>query len=55
MIMAPESGILQWEKSATGWVKCNVDVAFIIGSGATSLRLCFHDSNGQFMIAMTQW
>ncbi|PNY08140.1 BZIP-like protein [Trifolium pratense] len=35
------------------WVKCNVDVAFVTGSGKTSVGLCFRDSNGQFMAGMT--
>ncbi|MCI35041.1 eukaryotic translation initiation factor 3 subunit C, partial [Trifolium medium] len=42
-------------KTAPGWVKCNVDVAFVSGSGKTSLGLCFQDSSGQFMAGMTQW
>ncbi|GAU34638.1 hypothetical protein TSUD_394290 [Trifolium subterraneum] len=45
----------RWEKSALGWVKCNVDVAFVSGSGRTSVRLCFRDNSGQFMAGMTQW
>jgi hypothetical protein len=36
-------------------VKCNIDIAFFIGFGTTSLRLCFRDSNGKFMAGMTQW
>ncbi|MCI70383.1 hypothetical protein A2U01_0091646, partial [Trifolium medium] len=47
--MDTESGLLQWEKPTPGWVNCNVDVAFVVGSGMTSLGLCFRDSNGQFM------
>ncbi|XP_045791665.1 uncharacterized protein LOC123886388 [Trifolium pratense] len=37
-----------------GWVKCNVDVAFVTGSGKTSMGLCFRNSNGQFMAGVTQ-
>ncbi|GAU51184.1 hypothetical protein TSUD_412100 [Trifolium subterraneum] len=35
-----------------GWVKCNVDVAFVSGSGRTSVRLCFRDNSGQFVADM---
>ncbi|MCI46738.1 cytochrome P450, partial [Trifolium medium] len=48
-------GLLRWEKPTPGWVKCNVDAAFVIGSRKTSVGLCFRDSNGQFMADMTQW
>ncbi|MCI44277.1 hypothetical protein A2U01_0065516, partial [Trifolium medium] len=47
--MATEPGQFRWKKPAPGWVKCNVDVAFVTGSKKTSLGLCFHDSNGQFI------
>ncbi|GAU46827.1 hypothetical protein TSUD_100450 [Trifolium subterraneum] len=47
--------VIRWEKPALGWVKCNVDVAFVSGSERTSVRLCFRDSSGQFMAGMTQW
>ncbi|MCH95897.1 ribonuclease H protein, partial [Trifolium medium] len=50
-----ESGLLRWEKPTSGWVKCNVDVAFVTGSRKTSVGLCFRDSHGQFMAGMTQW
>ncbi|GAU42623.1 hypothetical protein TSUD_238160 [Trifolium subterraneum] len=45
----------RWEKPALGWVKCNVDVAFLSGSGRTSVGVCFRDNSGQFMVGMTQW
>jgi hypothetical protein len=32
-----------------GWIKYNVDVAFVVDSGVTSVGLCFHDTNGQFV------
>ncbi|GAU23034.1 hypothetical protein TSUD_336820 [Trifolium subterraneum] len=47
--------LLWWEKPALDCVKCNVDVAFVSGSGRTSVGLCFRDSSGQFMAGMTQW
>ncbi|GAU48064.1 hypothetical protein TSUD_404920 [Trifolium subterraneum] len=50
-----ETDLVRWEKPALGWVKCNVDVVFVSGSGKTSVGLCFHDNNGQFMAGMTQW
>ncbi|GAU25270.1 hypothetical protein TSUD_17830 [Trifolium subterraneum] len=50
-----EADLVRWEKSALGWVKCNVDVAFVSGSRRTSVGLCFRDSSGQFMADMTQW
>ncbi|GAU41414.1 hypothetical protein TSUD_244990 [Trifolium subterraneum] len=46
--------LVTWEKPDSGWVKCNVDVAFVTGSGKTSMELYFRDSNGQFMTGMTQ-
>ncbi|GAU49880.1 hypothetical protein TSUD_408190 [Trifolium subterraneum] len=50
-----EADLVRWEKPALGWVKCNVDVAFVPGSGRTSVGLCFRDNSGQFMAGMTQW
>ncbi|GAU16656.1 hypothetical protein TSUD_326060 [Trifolium subterraneum] len=50
-----EADLVRWEKPALGWVKCNVDVAFVFGSGRTSVGLCFRDNSGQFMAGMTQW
>ncbi|GAU49519.1 hypothetical protein TSUD_407520 [Trifolium subterraneum] len=50
-----EADLVRWEKPALGWVKCNVDVVFVSGSGRTSVGLCFRDSSGQFMAGMTQW
>ncbi|GAU19638.1 hypothetical protein TSUD_383330 [Trifolium subterraneum] len=53
--MTIDLGVRRWEKPALGWVKCNVDVAFVTGSKKTSVGLCFCDNNGQFMAGMTQW
>ncbi|GAU29262.1 hypothetical protein TSUD_392120 [Trifolium subterraneum] len=50
-----EADLVRWEKPALDWVKCNVDVAFVSGSGRTSMGLCFRDNNGHFMASMTQW
>ncbi|GAU49325.1 hypothetical protein TSUD_136400 [Trifolium subterraneum] len=50
-----EADLVRWEKPALGWVKCNVDVAFVFGSGRTSVGLCFHDNSGHFMAGITQW
>ncbi|GAU26046.1 hypothetical protein TSUD_225070 [Trifolium subterraneum] len=50
-----EADLVRWAKPALGWVKCNVDVAFVSGSGRTSVRLCFRYSSDQFMAGMTQW
>ncbi|GAU43270.1 hypothetical protein TSUD_36200 [Trifolium subterraneum] len=49
-----EADLVRWEKPALDWVKCNVDVAFVAGSGRTSMRLCFRDNSGHFMAGMTQ-
>jgi hypothetical protein len=38
-----------------GWIKYNVDVAFVVDSGVTSVGLCFHDTNGQFVASLTRW
>ncbi|GAU28465.1 hypothetical protein TSUD_294680 [Trifolium subterraneum] len=50
-----EANQVRWEKPALGWVNCNVDVAFVSGSGRTSVGLCFRDNSGQFMAGMAQW
>ncbi|GAU30671.1 hypothetical protein TSUD_31430 [Trifolium subterraneum] len=50
-----EADLVRWEKPALDWVKCNVDVAFVSGSGRTSVGLCFRDNSGHFMVGMTQW
>ncbi|GAU39328.1 hypothetical protein TSUD_60790 [Trifolium subterraneum] len=50
-----EADLVRWEKPALDWVKCNVDVAFVSGSGRTSTGLCFRDNSGHFMAGMTQW
>ncbi|GAU44891.1 hypothetical protein TSUD_400540 [Trifolium subterraneum] len=50
-----EADLVRWEKPAFGWVKCNVDVAFVSGSGRTSVGLYFRDNSCQFMAGMTQW
>ncbi|GAU26585.1 hypothetical protein TSUD_267000 [Trifolium subterraneum] len=49
-----EADLVRSEKPALGWVKCNVDVAFLSGSGRTSVGVCFRDNSGQFMAGMTQ-
>ncbi|GAU22843.1 hypothetical protein TSUD_282100 [Trifolium subterraneum] len=50
-----EADLVRWEKPALDWVKCNIDVAFVSGSGRTSMGLCFRDNSGHFMAGMTQW
>ncbi|GAU37194.1 hypothetical protein TSUD_30590 [Trifolium subterraneum] len=50
-----EADLVRWEKPALDWVKCNVDVVFVSGSGRTSMGLCFRDNSGHFMAGMTQW
>ncbi|GAU42252.1 hypothetical protein TSUD_327300 [Trifolium subterraneum] len=50
-----EADLIRWKKPALGWVKCNVDVAFLSGSGRTSVGVCFRDNSGQFMAGITQW
>ncbi|GAU20010.1 hypothetical protein TSUD_273450 [Trifolium subterraneum] len=50
-----EADLVRWEKPALGWVKCNVDVALVPGSGRTSVGLCFRNNRGQVMAGMTQW
>ncbi|GAU49558.1 hypothetical protein TSUD_242910 [Trifolium subterraneum] len=49
-----EANLVRWEKPALDWVKCNVDVAFVSGSGRTSMGLSFRDNSGHFMAGMTQ-
>ncbi|GAU34127.1 hypothetical protein TSUD_66060 [Trifolium subterraneum] len=50
-----EADLVKWEKPALGWVKCNVDAAFLSGSGKTSVGVCFRDNRGHLMAGMTQW
>ncbi|GAU36753.1 hypothetical protein TSUD_318520 [Trifolium subterraneum] len=50
-----KADLVRWEKPALDWVKCNVDVTFVSGSGRTSMGLCFRDTGGHFMAGMTQW
>ncbi|GAU29636.1 hypothetical protein TSUD_164860 [Trifolium subterraneum] len=49
-----EADLVRWKKPALGWVKCNVDVAFVPDSGRTSVGLCFRNNRGQVMAGMTQ-
>ncbi|XP_045802300.1 uncharacterized protein LOC123895871 [Trifolium pratense] len=46
---------VRWEKPAAGWIKCNVDDAFVVESCVTSMGLCFRDTNGHFVAGLTQW
>ncbi|GAU19426.1 hypothetical protein TSUD_76700 [Trifolium subterraneum] len=46
---------VQWEKPNVGWIKCNVDAAFVAKSSITYMGLCFRDINGQFVAGLTQW
>ncbi|XP_045800393.1 uncharacterized protein LOC123894431 [Trifolium pratense] len=46
---------VRWEKPGVGWIKCNVDVAFVVRSGVTSMCICFRDPNGHFVADLTQW
>ncbi|GAU36575.1 hypothetical protein TSUD_362450 [Trifolium subterraneum] len=48
-----EADLVRWEKPALGWVKCNVDVAFVPGYGRTSVGLCFRNNRGQVMADIT--
>ncbi|GAU26599.1 hypothetical protein TSUD_267140 [Trifolium subterraneum] len=50
-----KADLVRWEKPALDWIKCNVDAAFVSGSGRTSVGLCFRDNSGYFMAGMTQW
>ncbi|GAU32980.1 hypothetical protein TSUD_358470 [Trifolium subterraneum] len=46
---------VRWEKPGVGWIKCNVDAAFVAKSSITSMGICFRDTNGQFVAGLTQW
>ncbi|GAU29842.1 hypothetical protein TSUD_223880 [Trifolium subterraneum] len=46
---------VRWEKPGVGWIKCNVDAAFVARTSITSMGLCFRDTNGQFVAGLTQW
>ncbi|GAU47896.1 hypothetical protein TSUD_25110 [Trifolium subterraneum] len=49
-----EADLVRWEKPALDWVKCNVDVAFMIWKDLGGI-VCFRDNSGHFMVGMTQW
>jgi hypothetical protein len=49
VVPVEDPGSIRWEKSGVGWLKCNVDAAFVVGTG-----LCFRDTNGQFVAGLTQ-
>jgi ribonuclease HI len=38
-----------------GWIKCNVEAAFVVDFSVTSMCLCFRDTDGQFVVGFTQW
>ncbi|PNY10157.1 hypothetical protein L195_g006726 [Trifolium pratense] len=46
---------VRWEKPGASWIKCNVDATFVDGSGVTSMGLNFRNTNGQFVVGLTQW
>ena len=55
VVPVDDSRPVRWEKPGVGWIKCNVDAAFVVGSGVTSMDLCFRDTNGHFVADLTQW
>jgi hypothetical protein len=38
-----------------GWIKYNVDAAFVASYGVTFMGHCFRDTDGQFVAGLTQW
>ncbi|MCI67092.1 hypothetical protein A2U01_0088350, partial [Trifolium medium] len=51
----PLSSTDQLEKPRTGWLKCNVDAAFFVDMGRTTMSACFRNSSGEFTAGFTQW
>jgi ribonuclease HI len=47
--------ISRWEKSLTGWYKCNVDAAFHQERNKTSTGWCLCDHMRRFFMAQTSW
>ncbi|WJX28566.1 hypothetical protein P8452_17266 [Trifolium repens] len=43
----------QWQRPASGMMKCNVDASFFNTNGATGWGWCLRDSRGQFKLAGT--
>ncbi|GAU38878.1 hypothetical protein TSUD_67410 [Trifolium subterraneum] len=44
----------RWEKPRIGWVKCNVDAAFIGEARVTTTGACFRDPVGNFVAGFMQ-
>jgi hypothetical protein len=44
----------RWKKPRVGWLKCNVDVAFFVRLGRTTMGACFRNSSGEFTAGLTQ-
>ncbi|MCI06834.1 pentatricopeptide repeat-containing protein [Trifolium medium] len=49
----PFSSTDQWEKPRIGWLKCNVDASFFVGSGKTTMSACFRNNSGEFIDGLT--
>ncbi|PNX77111.1 cytochrome p450, partial [Trifolium pratense] len=46
---------VRWEKPGVRWIKCNVDVVFVVEFSVTYMGLCFRDTNGHFVAGLIQW
>ncbi|CAJ2656360.1 unnamed protein product [Trifolium pratense] len=45
----------RWEKPRLEWLKCNVDAAFFVDSGRTTMSACFRNSSSEFTAGITKW
>ncbi|XP_045797989.1 uncharacterized protein LOC123892220 [Trifolium pratense] len=52
---APPLSTDRWEKPRLEWLKCNVDAAFFVDSGGTTMSACFRNSSGEFTAGFTKW
>ncbi|MCI37451.1 hypothetical protein A2U01_0058675, partial [Trifolium medium] len=55
VVPVEDLGPVRWEKSEGELLKCDVDVAFVVSYGVTSMSLYFRDTNGHYVAALTQW
>jgi ribonuclease HI len=52
---APLLNTERWKKPLMGWLKCNVDAAFFVDSGRTTIGACSRNSSGEFTVGFTLW
>lgn len=51
----PNSSCVEWQRPNDGFYKCNIDVAFVVGSGRTRFGFYVRDQLGQFVMARSTY